>query len=132
MRALNLPTPWATFVPIGPEGRSPETSFSCKLAALSSRSPRRWRRANRPGQVHTPGRLSHVLPRPPHHGSGAIELVPAVRPKPADLCGHPQGQAVRLPQGHAAGLPHARATNTHKPLSYGWPRLYQCRFTISS
>ena len=40
---------------------------------------------------------------PPDHGAGAVELVPALRPQPADLrAEHLLGEARRLPQGRAA------------------------------
>ena len=43
------------------------------------------------GEVHAPGRLPHVPPRPPDHGAGPIELVPAGRPQPADVRRHLPG-----------------------------------------
>ena len=52
---------------------------------------------------------------PPHHGAGPVELVPALRPQPADV--RPQhllGQAGGLSQGHAAGLPRARPGELHR------------------
>ena len=53
---------------------------------------------------------NHVfLPRPPDHGAGAVQLVPAVRPQPADVCAeYLLGQARGLSQGDAAHLPRAR------------------------
>ena len=63
--------------------------------------------------------LPHVEPRvparPPHHGAGPVELVPALRPQPADLRGqHLLRQPRRLPQGHAAGVPHRRRGELHR------------------
>ena len=40
------------------------------------------------GEVHAARRLPHVPPRPPHHGAGAEQLVPAGGPQPADVRGH--------------------------------------------
>ena len=46
---------------------------------------------------------------PPDHGAGPVELVPALRPQPADLrAEHLLGQAGGLPEGRAADLPRAR------------------------
>ena len=46
--------------------------------------------------------------RPPHHGAGAVELVPALRPQPADLCReHLLGEAGGLQEGDAAGVSRA-------------------------
>ena len=42
--------------------------------------------------------------RPPDHGAGAEQLVPAGGPQPADVRGHRQREGVRLPEGDAAGL----------------------------
>ena len=41
-----------------------------------------------PVEVRAAGRLSHVPQRPPHHGAGAVELVPAGGPQSADVRGH--------------------------------------------
>ena len=51
--------------------------------------------------------VNHVfLPGPPHHGAGAVELVPALRPQPADLrAEHLLRQAGGLSEGDAAGVP---------------------------
>ena len=52
---------------------------------------------------------NHVfLPGHRHHGAGAIELVPALRPQPADVrAEHLLGEAGGLPQGDAAHLSRA-------------------------
>src|SRR5213076_2964073 len=49
----------------------------------------------------------HVPKRSPHHGSGAEQLVPAVRPEPADLrVKHLPGARAGLPSPGASGVPH--------------------------
>ena len=46
---------------------------------------------------------------PPDHGAGAIELVPALRSQPANICAeYFLGEAGRLPEGYAADLSHGR------------------------
>ena len=51
---------------------------------------------------------SRLPARPSHHGAGAVQLVPALRPQPADLCAeYLLGQAGGLQEGHAAHLPRA-------------------------
>ncbi len=47
----------------------------------------------------------HVPSRPPDHGAGPVELVPALRPQPADLRAEHHVRAAReLPEGHAPDL----------------------------
>ena len=55
-------------------------------------------------QVHAAGRLPHLPHRPPDHGAGAEQLVPAGGPQPADVRGHLQRQGIRFPKGDPAGL----------------------------
>src|SRR5262249_40903677 len=55
---------------------------------------------------------SHCGPRlparAPDHGAGAVELVPAVRPQPADVCGkHLLDEARGLQEGEATRVPRA-------------------------
>ena len=53
--------------------------------------------------------------RPPHHGAGAVELVPALRPQPADIrAEHLLRQAGGLPEGDAAHLPRAGQGELHR------------------
>src|SRR4029077_2278213 len=52
---------------------------------------------------------SRVPPGASRDGADPVELVPALRPQPADLRQqHLLRQARRLPKGHAIDLPHAR------------------------
>ena len=50
-------------------------------------------------RVRAAGCVPRVPPRPPGHGAGAELVVPADRSEPADVRGHPEGAAVRLPEG---------------------------------
>ena len=51
----------------------------------------------------------------PDHGAGAVELVPALRPQPADLrAEHLLGEAGGLPEGDAARLPRAGTGELHR------------------
>ena len=76
-------------------------------------------KADRAGQaadlsVRTAAGESCLSARPPHHGAGAVELVPAVRPQSADVCReHLLGQARGLQEGDAAGLSRAGSGEHH-------------------
>ena len=91
-----------------------------QLDGLGGHLPRPLPRELRDGQADR-GRTSrcstasrcptanHVfLPGPPHHGAGAVELVPALRPQPADLrAEHLLGQAGGLPKAATQRVYHA-------------------------
>ena len=52
---------------------------------------------------------------PPDHGAGPVELVPALRPQPADVrAEHLLGEAGGLPEGGAADLSRARSGELHR------------------
>ncbi len=56
-----------------------------------------------PLQVRSAHREPRLPAGPPDHGAGAVELVPALRPQPADLrAEHLLGEARGLPEGRAA------------------------------
>ena len=58
---------------------------------------------------------SRLPARPSHHGAGAVELVPALRPQPPDL--RPEyflGQARGLHESHAAGVSRTRRCQQHR------------------
>src|SRR6266566_345576 len=56
----------------------------------------------------------HVSKRPPHHGSGPEQLVPAVRPESADLrVQHLPGARGGLPSAGASGVPHGAVSVEH-------------------
>ena len=74
-----------------------------------------------------PLRPAHREPRlpagPPDHGAGPVELVPALRPQPADLrAQHLLGEAGGLPQGRRSGSttrPAGRASSSCRSSSPG-------------
>ena len=66
---------------------------------------------------------NHVfLPGHRHHGAGPVELVPALRPQPADVrAQHLLGEAGGLPEGGAADLSRARAGELRRAAAGGVP-----------
>src|SRR5207248_9973410 len=65
----------------------------------------------------------HVPERPPHHGAGAEQLVPAVRPEPADLrARHLPGARGGLPAPSASGVPH-RAVSLERGVRHAYESL---------
>ena len=69
---------------------------------------------------------------PPHHGAGAIELVPALRPEPADIrAEHLLGEAGGLQEGRAACLPCAGAGELHRAADGGEVAVGRQRITDS-
>ena len=89
------------------DGRRP-TSSAAAIARASR--PRRPIAAERAAAVplRAADREPRVPARAPDHGAGAVELVPALRPQPADLrAEHLLGQAGGLPEGDAADLSRA-------------------------
>src|SRR5262249_22256751 len=67
-------------------------------------------------QIHPADRESRLSAGPPHHGAGAIELVPALRPQPANLrTQHFLRQTAGLRESHAARLPRRRRRQLNRP-----------------
>src|SRR5205814_7698646 len=57
---------------------------------------------------------------PPDHGADPVELVPALRPQPADVrAEHLLGETGRLPESRAADLPRSRAGELHRAAPRG-------------
>ena len=82
-------------------------------AAATARASRRRSRSPPDKPLLVPVRAADGEPRlpagPPDHGAGPVELVPALRPQPADVrAEHLLGEARGLPEGDAADLSHAR------------------------
>src|SRR6185436_2046363 len=62
-----------------------------------------------------PDREPRVPARPPHHGANTVELVPALRSQPANVCPeHLLGQARRLSQSNPARLSHSGRSQTRE------------------
>ena len=59
-------------------------------------------------RLHHARSLSHLPPRPPHHGPGAEFMVPADGSQSADFYRHSQRPAGGVPEGHRAGIPPER------------------------
>src|SRR5207249_4961387 len=60
------------------------------------------------GEVHAARRVPHAAPRPPLDGSGAIDMVPARGPQPADVLRHLQREREGLQEADAPRLPRQR------------------------
>ena len=134
----------------GPESEfagasSAATSSSCAATSCAASSATACRSPSR-SCPDEPTAVSFALPdidhtfrdRPPDHGAGPEQLVPAGRPQPADVRRHLQRQGVGLPQGDPARLPRpgeavlpggARASEVIGPEVAGFPgeRTYKRR-----
>ena len=66
-------------------------------------------------QVRAPEREPRVQEGAPHHGPGAVDVVPALRPQPADVRPeHLLGETGGLREGDAARVPRAGAGELHR------------------
>ncbi len=95
------------------DGRLPAHGRGGRLPRPLPREPRDTRADRRRRAAAVRVRAADGEPRlparPPDRGAGPVELVPALRPQPADLRPeHLRGEARRLPEGHAAHLPRPR------------------------
>ena len=75
------------------------------------------RQADR-GEVHAAGRLPHVPHRPPDHGAGAEQLVPAGGPQPADVRRHLHGRRRPISRRRRSGS--TTTPRTDRALRSGW------------
>src|SRR5258706_562978 len=75
-----------------------------------------WRRWLVSDQRATADRTPCLQARTPHHGAGAVDVVPAVRPQPADVrAQHLLREAVGLRQGDRARVSRRGRGQLHRP-----------------